>query len=84
MATKITKIIKTDIAIVGGGPVGMMLSLFLKRYGINHYLIEKRIEPTLHPQAHFINGRTMEIIRSNFPSLYLKICNSSPSSLNWR
>jgi ribulose 1,5-bisphosphate synthetase/thiazole synthase len=30
------------IAIIGGGPVGLLLSLLLSQYNVKHYLLEKR------------------------------------------
>ena len=52
------------VVIVGGGPVGLTLSILLSKYGIDSQVIEKRSEPTTHPQAHFVNNRSREIFRS--------------------
>lgn len=55
---------ETDVLIVGGGPVGMMMGLLLARGGVRSLIVEKR--PGLHqmPQAHFISTRSMEICRA--------------------
>jgi 2-polyprenyl-6-methoxyphenol hydroxylase-like FAD-dependent oxidoreductase len=51
------------VVIVGGGPVGLTASLFLSKYHIPHILVEQLAKPDNHPQAHFINCRSMEIFR---------------------
>ena len=52
-----------DVIIIGAGPVGLTASLLLSRYGVKHLVIEQRLEPTAHPQAHFISCRSMEVFR---------------------
>jgi hypothetical protein len=51
------------VLIVGGGPVGLTLSILLSRLGVDSLLVERHASPTTHPQAHFINNRTMEVFR---------------------
>jgi 2-polyprenyl-6-methoxyphenol hydroxylase-like FAD-dependent oxidoreductase len=48
---------------VGAGPVGLVASLLLSKYHVPHVLEEQLAEPDDHPQAHFINCRSMEILR---------------------
>ncbi|MGD8676263.1 MAG: FAD-dependent monooxygenase [Desulfobacterales bacterium] len=52
-----------DVTIVGAGPVGLTASLLLSRFHVHHLVIEQRLEPSDHPQAHFISCRSMEIFR---------------------
>ena len=52
-----------QVVIVGAGPVGLVASLLLAKYRIRHLLVEQLSEPDDHPQAHFINRRSMEILR---------------------
>ena len=52
-----------EVIIIGAGPVGLTASLLLSRYGVKHLVIEQRLEPTGHPQAHFISCRSMEVFR---------------------
>ena len=52
-----------DVIIIGAGPVGLTASLLLSKYHISHLLVEQQRKPTDHPQAHFINSRTMEVLR---------------------
>ncbi|TVU36153.1 hypothetical protein EJB05_18070 [Eragrostis curvula] len=51
------------VLIVGAGPVGLVLSFLLTKFGIKCAVIEKNVEFTRHPRAHFVNNRTMEIFR---------------------
>jgi 2-polyprenyl-6-methoxyphenol hydroxylase-like FAD-dependent oxidoreductase len=52
-----------DVTIVGAGPVGLTASLLLSRFHVHHWVIEQLLEPTDHPQAHFIGCGSMEIFR---------------------
>ncbi len=72
------------VAIVGGGPVGLFLSRMLKDYGIKHCIIERRLVARSHPQAHYLNVRTMEILRACSWDVYLDSIRASPPSLAWR
>jgi len=51
------------VLIVGGGPVGLALSLFLARSGVHSLLVERHKSTTLHPRARGMNIRTMEVFR---------------------
>jgi 2-polyprenyl-6-methoxyphenol hydroxylase-like FAD-dependent oxidoreductase len=42
-----------DIAIIGGGPVGLVASRLLSKFRIRHLLAEQEIAPAEHPKAHF-------------------------------
>ena len=75
----------TDICIVGAGPTGMFLSILLSKYGVYHTLIDRKLKPTDHPQAHFINARSMEMLRDTLkPTTYKNLLEESPSSEEWR
>ena len=52
--------------------------------GIDHFLVERKVKPTAHPQAHFINVRTMEIMQSHFPASFEAILQGTSDSSNWR
>ena len=51
------------VVVVGAGPAGLVASLLLSKYHVPHLLVEQLAEPDDHPQAHFINCRSMEILR---------------------
>ncbi|KAI5460728.1 FAD binding domain-containing protein [Mariannaea sp. PMI_226] len=57
--------IEIPIVIVGGGGCGLTLSSFLSNYGINHVLVEKHLTTSILPKAHYLNQRTMEILRNH-------------------
>lgn len=81
-----TSSIHVPIVIVGGGPVGLFLSSLLSTYGTPSLLLEARSESQLfaHPQAHFLNTRTMEIMRHALPKLYSQVCHAMPPVEEWR
>ncbi len=54
------KIEQIPIAIVGGGPVGLMLALFLDRYGVRSIIFNSEAEVRPHPKGSSHNARTME------------------------
>lgn len=51
------------VLIIGGGPVGLCLSMELSTRGIESLLVNKRPETTTHPKGSTINSRTMEHLR---------------------
>lgn len=54
---------QTPVLIVGGGPVGLALSLELGRYGVNCLVAEQTDGDIDHPRASALNSRTMEFCR---------------------
>lgn len=57
-----------SIGIIGGGPVGLTLHLLLKNFGISSLVLEKRSrDSALHPQAHYLSCRSLEVLRSIAP-----------------
>ena len=54
---------KTDVAIVGGGPAGLMLALELGCRGIDCVLLEEDLDPPKFPKANATSARTMEHYR---------------------
>ena len=62
----------TPVAIVGGGPSGLLLSNLLSIYRVPSVLVDgQSVEQRCsHPQAHFLNSRTMEILRHQVPRVY--------------
>lgn len=53
-----------DVAIVGGGPVGLSAAIQLGKLGIACRLFEQNPATSFHPRGHVISGRTMEIFRT--------------------
>ena len=52
------------VAIVGGGPVGLVLALFLDRYGVRSVLFNSDESQRAHPKGSTQNARTLEHFRS--------------------
>lgn len=53
----------TDALIVGAGPVGLSMAVFLKKQGLSVRIVERREGPQRAPAAHVLNCRTFEIWR---------------------
>jgi putative polyketide hydroxylase len=51
------------VLVVGGGPVGMTLSMLLSGQGVEHLVVEARAGSSRHPKARGISARSMEIFR---------------------
>ncbi len=54
--------ITTDVLVVGAGPTGMVAALCLDRLGIRTLLAERRAALHVHPKAHELSGRSVEIL----------------------
>ena len=54
---------KTDVMIVGAGPVGLTLAIDLGKRGINCVLIESKEAPQFLPKMERANARSMEMYR---------------------
>lgn len=70
--------------IVGAGPAGLTLSALLSQYGVPSVVVEKAMALPTHPQAHFINLRTMEILRHAFGKLDETVLDGCPPREEWR
>lgn len=53
----------TTVAVVGGGPVGLICSILLSLQGIDHVIFERQPDTSIHPKAVGHNQRTTEIFR---------------------
>lgn len=51
------------VAIVGGGPVGLLLALFLDRHGVASIVFNREPDSRWHPKGSTHNARTMEHYR---------------------
>ncbi len=54
---------RTPVAIIGGGPVGLMLALFLDRHGVPSVVFNLGETTRWHPKGSTHNARTMEHYR---------------------
>src|ERR1700758_4126859 len=53
----------TDVLIVGAGPTGLVLALWLTRRGIRVRIIDKTSEPGTTSRALAVQARTLELYR---------------------
>ena len=53
----------TDVCIVGAGPVGLVLSRMLTKFGVSNAVIERFASHQDHPKAHYLSFRTCEILQ---------------------
>ncbi|CAK4090127.1 unnamed protein product [Aphanomyces euteiches] len=76
---------QAKVLITGGGPVGLTLGLLLEHvYKVPVDIVERQMQPTQHPQAHFMNLRTMEILRTHLPRLHDRILDIAAPPHEWR
>ena len=57
-----------EVAVIGGGPCGLLTALLLARRGVRCAVFERKVEPLDHPRAMGISRRTAEI----FQQLWLR------------
>ena len=53
----------TDVLIVGAGPTGLVLALWLTRLGVRVRIIDKTAEPGTTSRALAVQARTLELYR---------------------
>ena len=70
------------VLIVGAGPVGLTCSYLLSKIGISTTILEKQPKLSVHPSAHYLHSRTLEIMRDI--GLDSKIYESAPPLDHWR
>jgi len=78
--------LNTPLVIIGGGPTGLTLSILLSRYNVPHTLLESRLPEEIfrHPQAHYLNIRTMEILKHYIsPTVYEEVLDAMPNESEW-
>ncbi|MEC7299107.1 MAG: FAD-dependent monooxygenase [Pseudomonadota bacterium] len=54
---------RVPVVIAGAGPVGLALSGLLGRLGVQSLVVEQASALPQHPQAHYVNARTMEVMK---------------------
>ncbi|KAG7395090.1 hypothetical protein PHYBOEH_004242 [Phytophthora boehmeriae] len=73
------------VLVVGGGPVGLATAFMLEKlYNVPTRVVERQRSPTSHPQAHFINLRTMEVLYAAMPEFHDRLLAQAAPSALWR
>jgi len=52
--------VDTDVLIIGAGPTGLVLALWLTRLGVRVRIVDKTAEPGTTSRAVAVQGRTLE------------------------
>jgi 2,4-dichlorophenol 6-monooxygenase len=55
--------LEVPVLVVGGGGCGLASSIFLSEHRVEHLLIERHPGTSNLPKAHYLNQRTMEVLR---------------------
>ena len=58
METQLT----ADVLIIGGGPAGMRSGIYLDLLGVSSIVLERKPEISVHPKAHELSARSIEIL----------------------
>ncbi len=53
----------TQVLIIGAGPTGMTAALCLAKFGISSVMVERREGLSVHPKAHEVSARSIEILQ---------------------
>ena len=56
-----TTTVDSDVLIVGAGPTGLVLALWLTRLGVRVRIIDKALEPGTTSRALAVQARTLEL-----------------------
>jgi 2-polyprenyl-6-methoxyphenol hydroxylase-like FAD-dependent oxidoreductase len=54
---------QTDVLVIGAGPTGLVLALWLTRLGVKVRIIDKTAEPGTTSRALAVQARTLELYR---------------------
>ncbi|KAL4086634.1 hypothetical protein PRIC1_013696 [Phytophthora ramorum] len=85
LASQLLQAQKPRVLVVGGGPVGLATAFMLEKlYNVPTRVVERQRSPTSHPQAHFINLRTMEVLYATMPEFHDRLLAQAAPSVLWR
>lgn len=75
--------VRTDVVIVGGGPVGLLLATELAGYGVRTVVLEERAQVSGRPRATTLHARTAQVLarRGYLPAPALPLTEGPVSAL---
>jgi 2-polyprenyl-6-methoxyphenol hydroxylase-like FAD-dependent oxidoreductase len=56
-------VVRSDVLVIGAGPTGLVLALWLTKLGVNVRIIDKTAEPGTTSRALAVQARTLELYR---------------------
>ncbi len=75
---------KTQVLIIGAGPVGLIAGLLLAKQGVLAIIVDRRVERMTAPKAHAVNPRTIEICdQAGLPGELLRSYGTPPEQAGW-
>lgn len=74
--------VRTDVVIVGGGPVGLLLAADLAGYGVRTVVLEEQAEVAERPRATTLHARTAQVLarRGHLPAPALPLSDGTRST----
>ncbi|MEU6679816.1 FAD-dependent monooxygenase [Streptomyces sp. NPDC046925] len=74
--------VRTDVVIVGGGPVGLLLAAELAGYGVRTVVLEEQAEVAERPRATTLHARTAQVLarRGHLPAPALPLSEGTSST----
>src|SRR5438270_14088843 len=75
---------QSDVLIIGAGPTGLVLALWLTKFGVKFRIVDKTAEPGTTSRALAVQARTLELYRQlDLTDAVLKLGHKVPAVNLW-